>query len=313
MNDVTVVIPIYNASGFLSETMASVWKQTQLPQEIILVDDKSKDDTLDVARVLASESPVPVRIVEMPSNSGGPAKPMNAGIDAAKTRFVAMLDHDDWLARTRLQDALEAIHHSKIDALVMGNYRLVCNGAPVHGSGSLDRFPKLEKALITSKDRYAFLAKEEWLVDFFTDSIQCSCSNHFFPKSLWKSVGGYREDIGLSSDFDFALRAFRDGVIWTNSDAFSKRVHQNNAWQASLENRNLAIRIRREYLKQACAPKMRPTIEKQFTSCLKKEIQWLRWNGHYRQSLAHSLPLCLSSPRFWIFREIALSVLGLIK
>jgi glycosyltransferase involved in cell wall biosynthesis len=310
MSNVTVVIPVFNASEFLEETLQSVWTQTLLPEEIVLVDDKSTDHTIDVVRDLTLRSPVPIRIIELNENSGGPARPMNVGVDAAKTRFVAMLDHDDWMATTRLENAVQAIGSSGTQALVMGNYHLICNIERVKGSSSMERFPHISTAIRESGGRFLFLSRGEWLGEFFSESIQCSCSNHFFPKSLWKSVGAYRESVGLSSDFDFVLRAFNQGVFWTSSEAFVKRVHVKNAWQPSLSNRKLAIRIRQDFLSCFCDRGDKKDLDERFIACLKDEIQWLRWNGYNRESLSYSLKLLMKAPRYWVLREIALNVAG---
>ena len=309
MSNVTVVIPVFNASEFLAETLQSVWTQTLLPEEIVLVDDKSTDHTIDVVRDLTLRSPVSIRIIELNENSGGPARPMNVGVEAAKTRFVAMLDHDDWMAPTRLENAVQAIGVSGAQALVMGNYHLKCNREQVQGSSSIERFPHISTAIRESGDPFLFLPRGEWLGDFFSASIQCSCSTHFFPKLLWKSVGAYRESVGLSSDFDFVLRAFNQGVFWTSSEAFVKRVHVKNAWQPSLDNRKLAIKIRQDFF-SCCDMGDKKNLEERLIASLKNEIQWLRWNGYNRESLLYSMKLLMKVPRYWVLREIGLNVVG---
>ena len=95
MPSVSVVIPTYNASPFIRETLASVFAQTRLPDEVIVVDDCSSDGTAALADSLVATAPVPLRIIRLPKNTGGPAAPTNAGIAEASGDIIATLDHDD--------------------------------------------------------------------------------------------------------------------------------------------------------------------------------------------------------------------------
>ncbi len=80
---VSVIIPTYNGSAFISEALESVWQQTHLPREIIVVDDASTDGTPELLRQLATRSLVPLRVIGLKDNCGGPAQRMNVGMTAA--------------------------------------------------------------------------------------------------------------------------------------------------------------------------------------------------------------------------------------
>jgi glycosyltransferase involved in cell wall biosynthesis len=92
---VSVVIPCYNCRETIGRAMRSVALQTLLPEDIILVDDASTDDTLSLVRNLAfSYAPGRVRIIEVTKNKG-PGSARNIGWEAAKSPFIAFLDADD--------------------------------------------------------------------------------------------------------------------------------------------------------------------------------------------------------------------------
>ncbi|MFZ1619002.1 MAG: glycosyltransferase family 2 protein [Flavobacteriales bacterium] len=88
---VSVVIPVYNKAPFLREAVDSILLGTFTDLEIIAVDDKSTDDSLEVLR---SISDVRMRIIELPQNLG-PAGAANAGMDAAKGDYIVRMDADD--------------------------------------------------------------------------------------------------------------------------------------------------------------------------------------------------------------------------
>ncbi len=101
--DVSVVIPCYRCAATLERAVASVAAQTQLPRELILIDDGSDDATACVASRLRERfGAYWIRIVMLASNQG-PAHARNVGWDAATQPYVAFLDADDSWHPLKLQ------------------------------------------------------------------------------------------------------------------------------------------------------------------------------------------------------------------
>jgi len=97
---ISVLIAAYNAGPFLHRAVRSALAQTLAPLEVLIINDASTDNTLDVAEALACEDPR-VRVISLPAN-GGPGAARNAGLDAARGDWVAILDADDAYVPTRL-------------------------------------------------------------------------------------------------------------------------------------------------------------------------------------------------------------------
>ena len=89
MKTVSVVIPCYNCSAYLAETLTSVRAQTRPVLEVIVVDDASTDDSAAAASRFAE-----VQVVRLPRNSGI-SSARNAGLLAARGDLIAWLDADD--------------------------------------------------------------------------------------------------------------------------------------------------------------------------------------------------------------------------
>ncbi len=114
--NISVLIPAYNSADTIASCLASVAQQTYAPQEIIVVDDASTDDTLAVIADWERHNPtLPLRILAQPTN-GGPAAARNAGIQAAGCDWIAFLDADDaWLPyRLAVQEPLVRAHPDAI-------------------------------------------------------------------------------------------------------------------------------------------------------------------------------------------------------
>jgi glycosyltransferase involved in cell wall biosynthesis len=101
MADVSVVIPAYNATNFLAETLASVFAQTVPPAEIIVVDDGSTDDTAGIARDLG--------VTVISRANGGISAARNTGVRAARSEYVALLDADDLWMPEKLEVQVAAL------------------------------------------------------------------------------------------------------------------------------------------------------------------------------------------------------------
>lgn len=95
MSGISVVIPSFNSAATLGRAVGSVAAQTLLPDEVIVVDDCSTDDTVAVARSLAADFPhLKLAVLPLTGNVGAGAA-RNAGWERASRAFVAFLDADD--------------------------------------------------------------------------------------------------------------------------------------------------------------------------------------------------------------------------
>ena len=97
---VAVVIPNWNGAGWLTGCLDAIAAQTRPPEEVIVVDDASQDDSVDVA----ARHPLAPRVLVLPTN-GGFGHAVNEGIRAAEADAVALVNVDvvlaeDWLDRT---------------------------------------------------------------------------------------------------------------------------------------------------------------------------------------------------------------------
>jgi glycosyltransferase involved in cell wall biosynthesis len=106
IREVTVYIPAYNVEPFLDSCIEGIRKQSYPVKEILVIDDGSKDRTLEIAKGYESqnkEGVTPVRVIRHPQNRGLAAV-RNTGVQNAQTDYIASLDADcvpqpDWLEK----------------------------------------------------------------------------------------------------------------------------------------------------------------------------------------------------------------------
>jgi glycosyltransferase involved in cell wall biosynthesis len=92
---VSVIIPTFNASSTIERALESVLLQISVPAQIIVVDDASEDNTVEVLeKFCAAHSLLNIKKICLPKNVG-PASARNVGWDNATEEFIAFLDADD--------------------------------------------------------------------------------------------------------------------------------------------------------------------------------------------------------------------------
>jgi succinoglycan biosynthesis protein ExoO len=111
--DFSVIIPAYNVSSIIGRAIRSAAAQTLPPLEILVIDDCSTDDTVEVVRALAPEIPS-LRVLSTPAN-GGPGAARNVGLRAAKADWIALLDSDDAWKLGRLERLSEVASATSAD------------------------------------------------------------------------------------------------------------------------------------------------------------------------------------------------------
>ena len=208
---VTAVIPAYDEEARIASAIASVRAQSEPPEAIVVVDDGSRDRTAALARELGA--------TVVAKANGGLASARNAGIRAARTPWVALLDADDhWypekLARCR------AAYEAQPDAgAIFTDFEIVRDGVS-HGPAlpAVDRYRTLRKRRLSADavaiDGRAFAAA---LVagNFLSSSTlvlrrTLALDDLLYDETL-PSAPGYH----VSEDIEFYLRLFgrTDAVV----------------------------------------------------------------------------------------------------
>lgn len=92
---VSIIVPVYNAKKFIIDTLNSVINQTYTNWELILVDDMSTDNSVEIIDEYKKNHPNKnIRLIKL-KKKGMAAGARNRGIEEAKGKYIAFLDADD--------------------------------------------------------------------------------------------------------------------------------------------------------------------------------------------------------------------------
>jgi len=124
-----VVIPCFRCGDTIGASVASIAAQTLLPAEVLLVDDASGDDTLQVLQQVANRFPAGwIKIIASPQN-GGPSRARNLGWEQATQEYVAFLDADDTWVPRKLELQMDALRADPAIALIAHRMQVRERGA----------------------------------------------------------------------------------------------------------------------------------------------------------------------------------------
>lgn len=216
--DVSVVIPLYNHARYIGSAIESVLAQTLPAREIIIIDDGSTDDGIEVARKALAGHPGATILGQ--SNAGA-HNTINRCIGIARSRFVAVLNSDDQFEPHKLERCAQLWKENPDLDLVFGDVRLIDDdGLPVHGGPTVDWLARSRDFLLRSDRLDLALANENFAV---------TTSNFVFTKKIWERNGHFQA-LRYCHDLEFAFASLRNGRVLYDADKrhIQYRVHASN-------------------------------------------------------------------------------------
>lgn len=221
MPTISVIIPTYNRAKLLVEALESAFQQTRLPDEILVMDDGSTDDT---ERVVAQYGE---RLRYIRQKNAGPSAARNHGIREATAEFVGFLDSDDLWAKDRLERQLASLAlHPELDFIFGLEAKFTVEQQFDRCEIKDQEVRKcLDSLNCLLPDPFGLLLKENFIP---TSSV-------LFRRSCIGTVGFMDESINQAEDYDlwlrFALHGFRFGFV--NAVLCYRRQHDEslvNQW-----------------------------------------------------------------------------------
>lgn len=246
---VSVVVPTYNGTLYLNQALESVFAQTLRPAEVVVVDDASTDGTAELAEKLSTTSPIPLRVVRLAANSGGPSRPLNRGIPEARGPLIAVLDQDDQFAPHKLECQVSVLTQYP-EVRAVGSF-----GAELETQHRRLQSEETEAALAAA----AINEGVHWRFDkpaFFRALLQhgnvlMGYPGFLFRKEDWLAKGGADESLRISSDYDLLCwLALRGSIAVVPEVQYFRREHAGNLCKRDVDVYIDSLRVKARYLAQ---------------------------------------------------------------
>lgn len=124
---ISVIIPVYNTARYLPNCLNSLHDQTYPNVEFILVDDGSKDNSLEICRAYAAEDE---RFVVLSKENGGPSSARNLALSKARGEYITFVDSDDFMDGNAYEEIAELLKkHENPDCLIFGAHLIPDNAS----------------------------------------------------------------------------------------------------------------------------------------------------------------------------------------
>jgi glycosyltransferase involved in cell wall biosynthesis len=259
---VSFVIPCYEQSQFLAEAIESALAQTFPDIEVVVVDDgNAPDEAARIAQIVGQFQPEVVRLECLRANSGLAAA-RNAGVEAARGRWIVPLDADDRVAPTFVERCLQAVRldpqrFAYGDSVLWwpegdrGAGEQGSRGAREQGSkgaGGQRELPAWAQGL---QGKIQLLESHEYSFDELLVRITWPCTI-MVSKEAWRQAGGYKpqmSDAGGWEDWEFAVSLGEIGVcgVRVAEPLFAYRQHsaQQMRYRAEQQKPVLQEQLRR--------------------------------------------------------------------
>lgn len=236
---VSVIIATYNSSAFLIETLESVSKQTWKEIELIITDDCSTDDTVEVCTNWLRDTEdrfTRVEILKSKINTGVPSN-ANRGLKSANGSWIKFLGADDTLIETCIEDNMSWIaSHQGVKAL-FSQVNVFNNDFKSENLVETSEDDTSDPRSIMTSGRNA---ESQYKMLLLSDRIHYTPSV-FLHRETLLSVGGFDERFKLLEDYPLWLNLTRNGhqLEFMNKVTVNYRRHNkaiNNTGKPSLIN-----------------------------------------------------------------------------
>lgn len=182
---VSVIIPAYNASQYLAETLESVLQQTFANFEIIVVDDGSKDNTTDIVRSFSQQDS---RVKLVSQKNQGVSVARNTGIKNAQGELIAFLDADDLWYPHKLELHVQHFNSNPSLGMSFGRVEFMSFDGKLTGQRSSSRLRNIT------------------LQHLYEENLAVTPSNTVFRRVILEKTGGFDKDLSGFADAELFLR-----------------------------------------------------------------------------------------------------------
>lgn len=215
--NISIIIPVFNGEKFIAEAIDSVLNQTTKVDEIIVIDDGSTDNTVQVLETYSTQ------IKYIFQNNLGVSAARNAGIKLATSKYIAFLDHDDLYLPNKIADALLIFTKNPQADVVLGKWEYLF-ADPI--------FEEIHR-------------KKVGVTNSTTGVL---VGSYVFKRDVFKTIGNFDETLKFAEDVDLMMRMNNNNLNIIHSDQLhlQYRSHDSNSTKAmgfEVENQRCTLRM----------------------------------------------------------------------
>ncbi|MCX7386114.1 MAG: glycosyltransferase family 2 protein [Planctomycetales bacterium] len=214
---VSIIVPVYNAAGYISDAVNAALSQTYDALEVIVVDDGSTDTTASVIHAMSDS-----RLRYVFQKNQGQSAAINHGVSLSHGKLIKLLDADDWINSEHIASQVTALN-GRIDAVASCRWGYFVSDF---------RNPSVR----TEHTNASYDDPLQWIVDSLTrDEGMMGGWMWLIPRQIWDKVGGYDPRLSLNNDFHFSIATVlaANAVCYAKDAVYSYRKGVSGALSSS--------------------------------------------------------------------------------
>lgn len=241
MPTVSVIIPNYNYAPYLKERINSVLNQTFQDFEVIILDDKSTDNSRDIIELYRNHPKVSHTIYNE-ENSGSTFKQWNKGIELAKSEWIWIAESDDTAEITFLETLISETKKNKNIVLAY------CQSSRMNSNGEKtgDWLKHTQSHIADYSLDFFKKGKDFILEDLFYRNVIPNASAVIFKRSIFLKAQKADEDIRYNSDWLLWMKLLLFGDVYFCSQRLNNFRYHNNSVIAN-SSRNEVYPFKKRY------------------------------------------------------------------
>ncbi len=122
MSKISIIVPLYNSEKYLDKCIKSILNQTFKNFELILVNDGSKDKSLEICNKYEKKDS---RITAINKENEGSIIARRRGVEISKSQYITFIDSDDWIKANTIEILVNEINYSASDVIVFNMYKVL--------------------------------------------------------------------------------------------------------------------------------------------------------------------------------------------
>jgi glycosyltransferase involved in cell wall biosynthesis len=189
---ISIIIPLYNKERFIKETLDSVFNQTFLDYELIIINDGSTDKSCEIVKSICKNKK---NIILISQENQGLSSTRNKGIRLAKGEIIALLDADDLWNKNYLKE-IHKLYNDFPEASLYGTDYIEKLSSTIELEPSKNISGKLKNS--------TFLIEDFFRASLFQPIVNPSC--FCFKKEVFKTVK-FNESINFGEDVDYFINS----------------------------------------------------------------------------------------------------------
>lgn len=227
-NLISVIVPVYNVEEYLEECLNSILLQTYTNLEILIVNDGSTDNSLEILQKFSQKDS---RITIFTKENGGLSSARNLAIDEAKGEYFTFIDSDDYIEENYIEYLMKSLIDNEADISIVNSYHMI-NGK--------------RKDIINNDGNVSIFSRREVLERMYSKEndfigILQSAQGKLYKKKLFKNI---RYPLGKKYEDAFTtykLYLNSKKIVYTNIALYAYRIREGSILRSGYSLSNLDV------------------------------------------------------------------------